>query len=340
MQGCPHCHAVIDRVLPPLQQKYGDQLEIHLIEISTQDDIEQFYKIAAAYGIPHERAGVPFLIIGDHVLIGDKQIPTELPDLIEEYLAAGGVDYPNDPSLAGLLPPTVPAADACEPNTPCADQKAQRQGTPTPAATGQTRDATHQPPATPSPAQPKSNGFTLAIAIMAVMVGAVVYTGVAVARGPQDTVLQRSRSWSDIAVPILTLAGVGVAGYLAYVEMRSAKAICGPVGDCNAVQSSPYARMFGVLPVGVLGMLGYIAILVVWLWGRLSSNRWARYAPLVMFGMTLFGVLFSLYLTYLEPFVIRAVCAWCLTSAVIMTLLLLLSVGPAVRAVAMLDSKE
>jgi uncharacterized membrane protein len=43
--------------------------------------------------------------------------------------------------------------------------------------------------------------------------------------------------------------------------------------------------------------------------------------------------LFSLYLTYLEPFVIKAVCAWCLTSAVIMTLLMLLSIGPAVQSI-------
>ena len=49
-----------------------------------------------------------------------------------------------------------------------------------------------------------------------------------------------------------------------------------------------------------------------------------------MLDMTVFGVLFSIYLTYLEPFVIGAVCAWCLTSAVVMTLLLLVSVETAV----------
>jgi uncharacterized membrane protein len=51
--------------------------------------------------------------------------------------------------------------------------------------------------------------------------------------------------------------------------------------------------------------------------------------PVVLLGMTVFGVLFSLYLTFLEPFVIKAVCMWCITSAVIMTLLLLLSLKPA-----------
>ena len=133
-------------------------------------------------------------------------------------------------------------------------------------------------------------------------------------------------------MPVLTLIGLGVAIYLAYVEIRAVSAVCGPVGDCNAVQSSPYARLFGVLPIGVLGVIGYAAILSGWFYPKLRSDRLAQVAPLVVFGMTFFGVLFSLYLTYLEPFVIRAVCAWCLTSAVIMTLLLLVSLKPALQA--------
>jgi uncharacterized membrane protein len=54
---------------------------------------------------------------------------------------------------------------------------------------------------------------------------------------------------------------------------------------------------------------------------------------MAVFGMTAFGVLFSLYLTFLEPFVIRAVCAWCITSSVIMTLLMLLSLKPARQSI-------
>jgi len=50
-------------------------------------------------------------------------------------------------------------------------------------------------------------------------------------------------------------------------------------------------------------------------------------------GMSLFGTLFSLYLTYLEPFVIQAVCLWCLASAILITLLLLFSLKPALNAI-------
>ena len=133
-------------------------------------------------------------------------------------------------------------------------------------------------------------------------------------------------------MPVLALVGLGVALYLAYVETQAVPAVCGPVGDCNAVQRSPYARLFGVLPIGVLGTVGYLVILAAWLWGRLRSDRLAAYMPLILFSMSLFGVLFSVYLTYLEPFVIRAVCVWCLTSAVIVTLLMLFSASPALQA--------
>jgi uncharacterized membrane protein len=109
-------------------------------------------------------------------------------------------------------------------------------------------------------------------------------------------------------------------------------AVCGPVGNCNAVQSSPYAKLFGFLPVGLLGAAGYVAILLAWLVSRRPESALGAMAPLALLGMAAFGVLFSLYLTYLELFVINAVCIWCLSSAVLMSLVLFLSVGPALEA--------
>jgi uncharacterized membrane protein len=108
-------------------------------------------------------------------------------------------------------------------------------------------------------------------------------------------------------------------------------AVCGPVGDCNAVQASPFAKLFGFLPVGLLGAVGYVGIIAAWFVAR-SEGGLSRIAALLMFAMALFGVLFTIYLTYLELFVINAVCIWCLTSAVLMSILLMLSVGPALEA--------
>jgi uncharacterized membrane protein len=124
-------------------------------------------------------------------------------------------------------------------------------------------------------------------------------------------------------VPLMVIAGLIVASYLAYVEVTASDATCGAIGDCNAVQQSPYASVMGI-PVGVLGIAGYIAILLLWAF-RKPQAGWADALLLVV---ALFGVAFSTYLTYLEPFVIGATCTWCLLSAITM-LALLWIVAPA-----------
>jgi uncharacterized membrane protein len=85
------------------------------------------------------------------------------------------------------------------------------------------------------------------------------------------------------------------------------------------VQESDYAELFDVLPVGVLGIIGYVAILGIWAFGYFTKEALADAGLLLM---ALFGVAFSIYLTFLEPFVIGATCAWCITSALTMMLIL------------------
>lgn len=180
-----------------------------------------------------------------------------------------------------------------------------------------------------------NNGFTLAILIMAVMGIVLLYSLAAFAMGKTFSL----PIWADWLIPVLIVIGIGVAAYLSYVETQSVETMCGPIGDCNAVQQSRYATLFGFLPVGVLGLLGYLGLLAAWL-ARKVLPRFAKPADIAFFGMAFFAVAFSLYLTYLEPFVIRAVCLWCLTSAVIVTLLLLLGVPPAVLQFAIPDEDE
>jgi len=143
-------------------------------------------------------------------------------------------------------------------------------------------------------------------------------------------------AWGSWAIPLLALLGLGVAGYLAYVETQRVAAVCGPVGDCNTVQQSAYAWLFGLIPIGVLGLLGYVAILIAWAVTYYGHGQLAGLAWLALLVMTLFGTLFSMYLTFLEPFVIGATCAWCLTSAIIMTALLALTATTGKRAISTL----
>jgi len=308
---CGHCHYVIEQVLPPLQQKYGDQLQILMLEVSTLDNLDRLFAVAKEYGMSENEVGVPFLIIGDQVLLGSDEIAMQLPILIEQYLAQGGVGYPDSAALRDILP--TPSGNVA-------------------AAPQQPSQSTVQE-TSQSAVQPLYSGFTLAAIVMVGMVVALVYTGASFWRAFREDWAPAVKHWMDFAIPVLTLVGLGIAGYLLYVEERRVLAICGPMGDCNAVQNSPYAKLFGVLPISLLGILGYLAILVAW-WLRRSSNKtWGTYASLGLFGMSLFGTLFSIYLTYLELFVIRAVCIWCLSSAVVMTLLMLVSLPASLHAI-------
>jgi uncharacterized membrane protein len=316
---CGHCEYVIKNVLPPLQTRYGDQLEILMIELASQEDVDRLFMTANAFGIENNSIGVPFMIVGERVLQGSQQIPAELPGLIEAHLAEGGVDYPSVPALEVYLPDPIVSAEENLP-APAAED-------PLDQAAGEISESK----AAEGLSAPASNGMFLAMAVLAGMSLAIIYAVYALVRGGKSGT--RSRPiWIDLLTPILAVIGLGVAGYLAYVETQMASAICGPIGDCNAVQSSFYARLFGLLPIGVLGLIDYALILVAWIVQRLRNDRWGNYAPIAILGMSLLGTAFSIYLTYLEVFVIEAVCLWCLSSAVIMTLIMLVGIRPAQKA--------
>lgn len=315
MDGCPHCEDVIQNVLPPLQQKYGGQFDLFMIEVKGQEDVNLLYQVAESYGIPKEGTGVPFLIIGDQALIGSDQVESQLPALVEEYLTQGGLDYPTNPLLTDLLPA------AASPTT--SELAAQ------PQAESTTK-------AEPAEEPVKKNGFTLAAVTMVFMVLVTLYSLASLAIGK----LYFHASWMDVAIPVLSVIGLGVAAYLTYVETQSVEAFCGPVGDCNSVQSSSYAKIWGVLPVGLLGAAGYVAILAAWLVGRQRWGWLSTYAPAALFGMALFGTVFSIYLTYLELFVIYAVCIWCISSAIIITLQLLFSLDGVLKVFVPSDEED
>jgi uncharacterized membrane protein len=120
---------------------------------------------------------------------------------------------------------------------------------------------------------------------------------------------------------VLAVAGLGVATYLTIVHYVgfSVLACTGAHGghsSCQTVQSSEWSKLAGI-PVALLGLIGYVLILGALL---LPDSDQSRLAAL---GLTLFGVAFSGYLTYRELFSIHAICEWCVSSACLMTLLLI-----------------
>jgi uncharacterized membrane protein len=111
----------------------------------------------------------------------------------------------------------------------------------------------------------------------------------------------------------LALGGVGIAGYLTYVHYAGLHPVCGISHGCETVQTSSYAYLAGV-PVAPLGLLTYVLILV-------TLRRRGDGALLTGYVLTLIGFGFSAYLTYREVFTIRAICSWCVSSAIVFALL-------------------
>jgi uncharacterized membrane protein len=122
-----------------------------------------------------------------------------------------------------------------------------------------------------------------------------------------------------IAMIVLATVGLGVASYLTYVHYSGNPPVCTAGGSCLKVQTSVYSKLAGV-PVALMGLIGYIAILASLLAPESERSRFATLA------LTVGGFGFSAYLTYRELFSIHAVCEWCASSAVIMTILMFLAV--------------
>jgi uncharacterized membrane protein len=135
----------------------------------------------------------------------------------------------------------------------------------------------------------------------------------------------QSSHWRWKLMCALALVGIGVAGYLSYAYLNQQAIICGQSQDCDIVAQSTYSRLLGI-PIAVYGLISYVALLVLLLaHGRVGKDL-GVYIPLALFGLSLTGMLFSAYLTYLELFVILAVCKWCVVSAIIMMIFFVLSV--------------
>jgi uncharacterized membrane protein len=127
-----------------------------------------------------------------------------------------------------------------------------------------------------------------------------------------------------MAIAVLALIGLLVAAYLSMYKMGMLGVIQCQIGSCEKVQTSQYAYFLG-LPVAYYGVAAYVAILVVAMLGIQPRFERERWVALALFGMSAVGVLFSAYLTYLEAAVIHAWCQWCVVSAVLITLIFLLS---------------
>jgi uncharacterized membrane protein len=120
-----------------------------------------------------------------------------------------------------------------------------------------------------------------------------------------------------VALGVVAVAGLGVSGYLTAVRASGDDPSCVVGGGCTTVQESEYSELVGI-PVAVLGLVAYGTLLVAALLPGPLGRALGLFTALV-------GVGFSAWLTYAEIFLIEAICAWCVTSAVLITLALVIA---------------
>jgi uncharacterized membrane protein len=134
-----------------------------------------------------------------------------------------------------------------------------------------------------------------------------------------------------MAAASLSLVGVFVSSYLYLYKIGKIGTLACGTGGCEAVQTSEWARFLGV-EVSLIGLLGYLGLLLVALAGLQPPLEARRSVALLLVVMSGLGVAFAIYLTALEVFVIHAICRWCVGSAVIILLVLLVSLQDLRRA--------
>jgi len=120
---------------------------------------------------------------------------------------------------------------------------------------------------------------------------------------------------------ISTIIGLVDSIYLTWIKLAHREALCLPgLGDCETVNTSRYAEIFGI-PTALLGVMAYVVIISLLL---LEDQRFLTLpvrketSKMAVFGLSVFGVLYSAYLTYIEIVVLRAICPFCVISAAAM----------------------
>src|SRR5688572_12596285 len=128
-----------------------------------------------------------------------------------------------------------------------------------------------------------------------------------------------------MTIALLSLVGILIALYLTLYKIGIVGNLTCTIGSCETVNTSRWATFLG-LPVAAWGLAAYVALFVLSLVG--TSDRFAasRAISWLLVAIAGWSVLFSAWLTYLELFVIHAICIWCVTSALLLVAILLASV--------------
>lgn len=136
--------------------------------------------------------------------------------------------------------------------------------------------------------------------------------------------------WLRGSLVALTIIGLLVSIYMTIYKFTNNNAMCLGSGDCGTVNASRYAEVNGI-PVALIGVLGYAAILALLYFETHGPGFLRKNSALLVFGLALTGFLFTAWLIYVEVVLIKALCPFCVTSQIAMTLIFILSTIRLVR---------
>ena len=123
---------------------------------------------------------------------------------------------------------------------------------------------------------------------------------------------------------VLVIIGLLVSIYMTIYKVTSNDSLCLGSGDCATVNASRYSEVSGI-PVAVVGILGYAAMLAVH-WFERRNSFFKENGTLLIFGMALTGFIFTVWLVYVEVALLKAICPFCVTSQVAMTFIFVIAV--------------
>jgi uncharacterized membrane protein len=135
--------------------------------------------------------------------------------------------------------------------------------------------------------------------------------------------------WLYRASVALSVLGLLVSIYMTVYKVTSNNAMCLGSGDCSTVNASKYAEVNGI-PVAVIGVFGYAAILAVHYFEK-RNQFFKQNGTLLIFGLSLTGFIFTIWLIYVEVALLKALCPFCVTSQVSMTLIFIIAVIRLIR---------
>jgi uncharacterized membrane protein len=297
---CKECTEIISALLPKWQDQHGDQLKILAVNTASSEGGTLYLDAVLKINIPFSTR-LPIVIIGNQYLGGAKEITKKLPTIIEEKLGQNGTKWPTLEGLPRLIANT-PQSSGDTISFWVSDFRSNRLGRIKENTLNKLRS------------DPLGNSASLIVLIL--MIGSIISKPFMFRKNNQLKIITEY-GWG---VPVLSFVGMGTSLYLTYVKFSLSEAFCGPIGDCNAVQQSQFASLFGFLPVSLAGLMVFFLIALLWFLQKIYPKKFNIFGSFIGL-IVLASVFFFIYLTFLEPFVIGATCIWCLLSALTMTAL-------------------